>query len=329
MRAPGEAAPGAFEYARAVDLAERPGEQRWLVEGLWADAGVGIIGGAPKCLKTWVSLELAISVATATPCLGRFAVPSRGPVLLYAAEDPLHTVRERLDSLCRARGIALAELDVCVITEPVIRLDRPSDRDRLRRTLDRVAPRVLILDPLVRIYGKVDENSAAEVSGLLAFLRAIQREYDVAVVLVHHARKAQAGVQAGQALRGSGDFHAWGDSMIYLRRMGDGLTLSIEHRSAPSPEPIDLELVTQDGTARLAIVPQERRQTSLTQRVMTRLEAGPATTDAIRDHLGLRKSRVIGLMRSLEAAGRVRRQDRAWFIADPPAGPTHSACDGG
>lgn len=313
-------AAGPFEYARAADLAERPGEQRWLVENLWADAGVGIIGGPPKCLKTWISLDLAISVATGTPCLGRFAVPTRGPVLLYAAEDPLHTVRERLDSLSRARGIAIENLDVHVITEPTIRLDRLSERDRLRRTLDRVAPRLLILDPLVRIYGKVDENSAAEVSALLAFLRAIQREYDVAVILVHHARKAQAGAQGGQALRGSGDFHAWGDSMLYLRRTGDGLTLSIEHRSAPAPDSIDLELVTIDGIARLAVVPNERRQTSLTERVLTQLTNGPATTDAIRDNLVLRKARVIGLLQTLEKSGRVRRQDRAWHLADLVAG---------
>lgn len=310
----------AFEYARAVDLAERPGEHRWLVEGLWADEGVGIIGGPPKCLKTWASLDIAVSVATQTPCLGRFAVPARGPVLLYAAEDPLHTIRERLEGVCRARGIALSDLEVSVITEPMMRLDRPTDRDRLRRTLDQIAPRVLILDPLVRIYGKVDENSAAEVSALLAFLRAVQREYHVAVILVHHARKAQAGVQAGQSLRGSGDFHAWGDSMLYVRRTGDGLTLSVEHRSAPSPDPIDLELVTSEGSTHLAVVPQERRQASLTDRVLTRLAGGPATTDTIREHLGLRKARVIGLLRTLETAGCVRRQDRQWFAADSPAG---------
>ena len=36
---------------------------RWLVDGLWGDSSVGLIGGAPKCSKTWLGLDLALSVA--------------------------------------------------------------------------------------------------------------------------------------------------------------------------------------------------------------------------------------------------------------------------
>jgi hypothetical protein len=43
---------------------------RWLVEELWGDSSVGVIGGAPKCSKTWLGLDLALSVATGTACLG-------------------------------------------------------------------------------------------------------------------------------------------------------------------------------------------------------------------------------------------------------------------
>jgi len=33
----------------AYCLADRPEQQRWLVEGLWSEEAVGIIGGEPKC----------------------------------------------------------------------------------------------------------------------------------------------------------------------------------------------------------------------------------------------------------------------------------------
>jgi len=42
-------------------------------------------------------------------------------------------------------------------------------------------------------------------------LRQMQRQFDVAVLLVHHARKGGGKARAGQALRGSSEFHAWGD----------------------------------------------------------------------------------------------------------------------
>jgi hypothetical protein len=42
-------------------------------------------------------------------------------------------------------------------------------------------------------------------------------------------RGAPDTLRAGQALRGSSEFHAWGDSHLYLRRDGDDLTLAVEH----------------------------------------------------------------------------------------------------
>ncbi len=38
----------------AADLERCPEEHRWLIEGLWADRGVGILGGQPKLGKSWV-----------------------------------------------------------------------------------------------------------------------------------------------------------------------------------------------------------------------------------------------------------------------------------
>ena len=39
-------------------LALRPQEQRWLIEDLWADEGVGILGGQPKCGKSFGCISL-------------------------------------------------------------------------------------------------------------------------------------------------------------------------------------------------------------------------------------------------------------------------------
>ena len=51
---------------------------------------------------------------------------------------------------------------------------------------------------------------------------------------MHHARKGAGKARQGQALRGSSEFHAWGDSNLYLRRIDEALSLSVEHRAAPS-----------------------------------------------------------------------------------------------
>ena len=122
----------------------------------------------------------------ALPAPLRRAKPGR--VLLYAAEDALHVVRRRLDGIAAAAGARLADLDIQVITAPTLRLDIEADRRNLAETVDRLRPRLLVLDPFVRLH-RIDENASGEVAPLLAFLRELQRRYGVAVLVVHHARK--------------------------------------------------------------------------------------------------------------------------------------------
>ena len=233
---------------RASHLPEDTGGlTSWLVEGLWCDQAVGIVGGEPKCCKSFLALDLAVSVASGAPCLRQFRAVRTGPVLLFPAEDALGVVRQRLGGICAAAGVDFQTLQVDVITAPTLRLDLPADRQRLERTVAERRPRLLVLDPLIRLH-RIDENDASQVAPLLSFLRELQRTYQVAVVVVHHARKDAGGTRPGQALRGSSELHGWGDSNLYLRRHKQSLTLTTEHRAAPSADPFALQL-TQHGPA--------------------------------------------------------------------------------
>ena len=51
-----------FPTVRAALLAEpQRGDEPRLVEGLWIKEAVGIIGGEPKCGKSFLALDLAIA----------------------------------------------------------------------------------------------------------------------------------------------------------------------------------------------------------------------------------------------------------------------------
>jgi hypothetical protein len=257
-------------------LAQQPAEQHWLVTGLWSEQAVGIVGGEPKCCKSFLALDLAVAVASGTPCLRHFAVPHPGRVLLYAAEDALHVVRLRLEGICAAAGCRLADLDLQVITAPTLRLDLPADRLALERTVAELRPRLLILDPFVRLH-RIDENSSGEVAPLLAHLRELQRRHALSVLVVHHAKKSAGGLRAGQALRGSSEFHAWGDSNLYLRRSSHTLTLTIEHRAAPSPPSVPLELLARGQALALHLAqtvpdPAPAQSSSLDERIAAALQ---------------------------------------------------------
>ena len=241
---------------RASQLSTAGPQTQWLIQGLWSDQAVGILGGEPKCCKSFLALDVAVSVASGAACLRQFPVCRTGKVLLFPAEDSLAVVRQRLEGIASAAGVGFPSLPVQVITAPSLRLDIAVDRQRLADTVQNLKPILLILDPLIRLH-RVDENDASQIAPLLSYLRELQRQFQVAVILVHHARKDSNSSRPGQALRGSSELHGWGDSNLYMRRKGSQLTLSTEHRAAPSQEHIRLEL-TQTGSAlALAVLPEQ------------------------------------------------------------------------
>ena len=64
-------------------------------------------------------------------------------------------------------------------------------------------------------------------------------------------------MRAGQTPRGSSEFHTWGDSNLYLRRDGDELSLTVEHRAASAIPTIGLELAERENALALQVL--ERR----------------------------------------------------------------------
>jgi hypothetical protein len=222
--------------------------------------------------------------------------------------------------MARHRGLDLDRVEIHVITAPTLRLDRDPHRTRLFETARRLRPRLLLLDPLVRLHG-IDENHATEVAELLAYFRSLQRQLDLSVVLVHHTRKnAAAGVAAGQGLRGSSDLHAVGDSNLYLRRTSRRLVLSNEHRAAPASPSVSLELVaTNAETTHLEVVAELAgdRQPSLHERVLELLASGVVLTRAkLRDTLSVQNQRLGETLEALERAGQLRRTPAGWQRSD-------------
>jgi hypothetical protein len=311
----------ALPTTRAAQLATpQRDEEMWLIEGLWSAQAVGIIGGEPKCGKSFLALDLAVSVASGTPCLRHFATRQCGPVLLFAAEDAPQIVRQRLEGITAAAGADFHSLDVHVITVPTLRLDHPEQQRALHATVAGLKPKLLVLDPLVRLHG-IDENLAAEVAPLLGYLRSLQRCHRTAVVLVHHARKGAAHERGGQALRGSSELHAWGDSNLYLRRNGPLLNLSIEHRAAPGADRLQLTLKTNPPALALELMNQQPAESQPTQpsarqrieQILAEAKA-PLSQRQLRDAARIRTSHVAEVLTQLVAAGRVTRSPDGYRI---------------
>lgn len=315
----------ALPVSLACDLDQAPAEYPWLIEQIWGVEEAGVAGGEPKSCKSFTTMQMAVALTSGLPFLGRFAVPRRGRVLLFAAEDALHIVRARLDGICAHVGVTLDKLDLWIITAPTLRLDLPADCKKLESTVEELKPDMLILDPFVRLH-RVDENVSSAVAPLLAQLRELQRKHHCAVVVVHHTRKGGA-LRAGQALRGSSEFHAWGDTNLYLSWHRKQLRLSIEHRAQPGHEGIPLVLDARPAHKSVALVvaddasgvqqeEQEKQEPTPAQRILAVLESAgqPLRMREIRESCRMRSATLVRLLADLVQSGVVVRSEQGWSL---------------
>jgi hypothetical protein len=322
-------------FAPISAIERLPEEERWLVEGFLSASSLTVLAASPKAGKTWLVLALAAAVATGTQAMGRYQVGSPGRVLLFAAEDDPRSIRERMESLCAGQNLQLtADLAVDIITADSLKIDTPEDRELLEELLLDRRPRLLVLDPLVRMHSGA-ESSASHISEVFGYLRQLTRRHKLAIVVTHHLAKSRAtgGRQPGHAMRGSGDIHAAYDHGAMLVRQDDGsVLLTLEHRTAASPDPVAYRLVSRPGGGMVFEFlqpdvdddgPRSGRTvggnarpvaqgTPLTERVVEVLRAAaqPLSQVAIRARLQVRNAALTEALRQLAGENRARSLGR-------------------
>ena len=123
-------------------------------------------------------------------------------------------------------------------------------------------------------------------------------------------------------------FSDWGDSNLYLRRDGDDLTLTVEHRAAPSLAPIAIALTQRGPALALQAVDPPEASTSaqpaapgpspLDERITAALadSDGAKPFAALRSTCRVRAATLYERLAALTAAGRVAKTDHGYRLAD-------------
>jgi hypothetical protein len=124
-------------------------------------------------------------------------------------------------------------------------------------------------------------------------------------------------------LRGSSELHGWGDSNLYVRGKGLQLTLSTEHRAAPSRDHIPIQLIEFGSALALQVLerllPEPCPHASPTDRVRQALAQfhQPAPILALRKLCRMRTAAVAAILAELAAAGEVVRTDNGYELKPP------------
>lgn len=294
---------------------------RWLVDRVWLQAGTGMLAGMPKTGKTWVAIDMAVSVASGTPFLGKYPT-QQGPVVIYSPEGPDEELDERIHQVAVRRGLDENDLPLHIIDSHQLFLNSTLDQQDIRLMAEKVQPVLTIFDPLVECFNG-NENHNEEVNLMARFLTKLAKEASTAIMLTHHMQKS------GKQIRGASALEAFGDSYIYISRSKIGrVYMEFVQRHAAPADPVDLELTTVDGNTCYRVIesaPEEKPE-SLKDRILAFLktQTEPLSLRKIREAVKGDSHKYKQVFNQLKFFGEARQTDHGWEYVPEEERPASS-----
>jgi RecA-family ATPase len=172
----------------------------FIVEG-YIPEGCTLFAGRPKIGKSWLMLEVALAVATGGHCLGGIQCP-RGDVLYLALEDTERRLQDRIAKLTGEKEVNWPE-SLCYATQwPTLQTGGvDSIRDWIKSTGN---PLLVVVDVLARVRQPTNSKQVYQVDyDTIKSLHALSSETSVAIVIVTHVWKGQAGEDPFEKVSGS------------------------------------------------------------------------------------------------------------------------------
>lgn len=187
------------KFLSSTELEQLDVRHRWLVKHILVRDQPAMLGGPKKSMKTSIMLDLAISLGSGRPFLGKFEVPERVKVAVLSGESGQTTIKETALRVARTKGVPLGACDVLWGFD-LPRLGVDADLQALSAALRDNEVRVVFIDPayLCLLAGAQDlqANNMFQVGPLLMRVARVCSEVGATLVLVHHTTK-MAGMQKG------------------------------------------------------------------------------------------------------------------------------------
>ncbi|MDW9488835.1 AAA family ATPase [Sinorhizobium medicae] len=203
-------------------------DPEFLIEDILPLGGLATIYGPPGSAKTFLALDVALSIAGGVPFFGKAV--SQGGVVYIAAEAGAG-LRKRVLAARTEKAIPDSAPFAMIALAPYL---GPKKSDAAALIADikaqwrySTAIRLITIDTLARTLQGADENSAADMGAFVANAAAIAAAFNCLVLVVHHSGKdAERGMRGSSNLNGATDaeWQISGDGIrtVSLHKMKDG-----------------------------------------------------------------------------------------------------------
>lgn len=197
-----ESKPSTFDVMKMTDYVKGygGGGVSWLVEDWLPEHSVTFIVSPPESYKTWLLLDLAVSVASGTPFLGSYRINSTGPTMIIQQEDSHEGLTDRLALIVEQKLKMTANIDsdtwqvpsmpdlpIYVHPSRMLRFDNKKVLEELEAQIAEIRPKVIMIDPLYSTTS-VDNYMAASAEQMMV-LKTWRDKYGCSFVIAHHSKK--------------------------------------------------------------------------------------------------------------------------------------------
>ena len=223
----------------------------FLVDGLLTDKGFTMMYGAPGTGKSFIAIDLALSVAHGQPWQGQSV---RQGAVLYIAGEGIGGFGKRWKAWERHHG-KVDEPDLYLLPTAV-NFREPEDIARLVASIEDIDQpfSLVIVDTVARAIAGAEENSSTDMGLFVAACDEIKALTGGALLAVHHAGKdSSRGARGSTALLGAVD------TSLMVGKSEDIVVLRTEKMKDAEPlDDINLRMVTVAATISETSVVLER-----------------------------------------------------------------------
>lgn len=219
------------------ELLDGPTEIEWIMPEIIPPSSAGLLAGDSGIGKSWLFMELALSIATDTPFLGHFKV-RQGLVLIVDEENSELLLRNRLNKMLVSKGIKQTkDLPIQFLVgssthfSPIKGkngdLTASPQFERLLATVYKQKPMMTMFDSLIRVH-RARESASEEMSAAFAYVKQLIDETGTCTMFTHHMRKSNNnnGGGSGERIRGSTDIRAFCDFTLLADKSDSGLIIT-------------------------------------------------------------------------------------------------------
>ncbi len=302
------------------------GSVSWVIDDWLPDETIAFLVSPPGSFKTWMLLDLAVSVAGGTPFLNQFEVNSTGPVLIVQQEDFHGELAERLAVIINNRYNLISQkgddwqikmppnLPIYLHPERRLRFDNPEVMKVFMATVGELRPKLVIIDPLYST-GTMDDYMT-KIAELMFPLKRLRDEYRCSFILAHHTKKSAEG-NGREGLWGSQFLNAFLETGWQIRKGEQENSVSVlRHFKVKGNLPkikVDFNIDTEDQYKYEVVV-----DTSNTESEVNILEYlndhGPSTAVEIAKGVGVHRTTVTRKIKLLEQDGVVVKEGTKYIV---------------